>query len=224
MRLLPLLLPILLAACAAPAEAPPVERDYTLVLLHRAGGQATPEVMAGHFENMGRLGREGKLLMAGPLDKGGPTPDVAGIFVLDVPDVLQAEEIASSDPSVKAGVFRMEPHQFCTTADLRGVLARALAASDKRKAEGVTEMTAGMRMYVIVVAHKALAAAQLNGHERTLLAARLAGDWAGRGLWILDAKTLEEARALVADIDTTDGPIDLYPWLGPVELASVREG
>ena len=216
-RLLPLLL---LAACAAPPEPPAVERDYTLVLLRRAEAPSTGEIMAGHMENIGRLAREGKLVLAGPFGKDRPDPELRGLFVLDVPTVAQAEELTRTDPSVQAGVFSMKAYPLATTSDLRGAMARALAADEKRKAEGNTEMTAGMRNYVIVVAHKAMAAADLNHHERTLVAGRLAGDWAGRGLWIMDAQTLDEARALVAHIDTTDGPIDLWPWFGSEELAN----
>jgi uncharacterized protein YciI len=219
-RLLPLLL---LAACAAPPERAAVERNYTLVLLRSAGGAATDAIMTAHHENIDRLAREGKLVLAGPLADDGPDPELRGLFVLDVPTVAQAEEIARTDPAVQAGVFRMNAYPLATTADLRGVAARALAAHEQRKADGQTGMTAGMRKYVIVVAHKVLAGTELTGNERTLVAGRLAGDWAGRALWIMDAQTVAEAQALVAPIYTTTDPIDLYPWFGPVELASLRE-
>ena len=218
-RLLPLLL---LAACTAPPPQAAVERNYTLVLLRSAGATATDAIMAAHLENIGRLAREGKLVLAGPLADDGPDPDLRGLFVLDVPTVAQAEEIARTDPAVQAGVLRMNAYPLATTADLRGVAAHALAAHEQRKADGKTESTAGLRKYFIVVAHKVLTASRLNGDEHTLVAGRLAGDWAGRGLWIMDAQTLGEAQAMVAPIYTTTDPIDLYPWFGPEELASLR--
>ena len=211
--LLPLLL---LAACAAPL-AEPASRDYTLVFLIRDEGASSDAIMAGHFENMGRLAREGQLLVAGPFGKDRPDPAMRGLFIFDVPTVAKAEELTRTDPSVQARVFRMEAIPLSTAADLHGVLARSLAAEEQRKAAGVTEMTAGMRNYVIAIADAQRAGPRLDGDAHTFLGGRLGGERAGRGLWILDAKDLAEAKAIVGDV----GEVQLLPWFGTEEIAAI---
>jgi uncharacterized protein YciI len=218
-----LLLPLLLlAACAAPAADAPAaaSRDYVLVFLIRAEGEPTEAAMAGHFENMGRLAREGQLLVAGPFGRENPEPAMRGLFIFDVPTVAQAEALTATDPSVQAKVFRMEAHELSTGADLRGVLARSLAAEEARKAAGITEMTAGMRSYVIAIADAGRAGPKLDGDPRTFISGRLGGEHSGRGLWILDAKDLAEGQAIVGELGDLGG-VRLLPWFGTDEVAAL---
>jgi len=59
------------------------------------------KLFAGHFANMGRLAKEGKLAFAGPLD-GKPK---RGLFIFAVKTIEEAEELVKTDPTVKAGIF-----------------------------------------------------------------------------------------------------------------------
>ena len=75
--------------------------------------------MAGHLKNIGRLAREGKLLLAGPfLDKG----PFSGIFIFDVTTIEEAKALVSTDPAVQAGMFTMELHPWYGSAALMQVV------------------------------------------------------------------------------------------------------
>jgi uncharacterized protein len=76
------------------------------------------QLIQGHLKNIGRLAKEGKLLLAGPfLDKG----DLAGIFVFNVTTIEEARNLVATDPAVKAGLFDMELHPWYGSAALMEV-------------------------------------------------------------------------------------------------------
>lgn len=85
-------------------------RYYVMAILEKGPNwtaEATPEtkeLLKGHFENMGRLHKEGKLIIAGPLANAG---DAAGIFLLDTADIEEARRWCDSDPAIKAGRFQV---------------------------------------------------------------------------------------------------------------------
>jgi uncharacterized protein YciI len=60
------------------------------------------KLMEGHMNNIGRLAKEGKLLVAGPFEGGG------GIFVLKTTSMKEAQKWLASDPGVKADRWRIE--------------------------------------------------------------------------------------------------------------------
>jgi uncharacterized protein YciI len=60
------------------------------------------KLMKGHFENMGRLHKEGKLIAAGPFANGG------GIFVFKSASREEVEGWIQSDPAVKAKRWDIE--------------------------------------------------------------------------------------------------------------------
>ena len=69
-------------------------------------GDARKEIFAGHFANIGKLGDEGKLVVAGPFGKN----DKAwrGLYIFNATTVEEAEKLVVLDPAVKAGVFEYE--------------------------------------------------------------------------------------------------------------------
>lgn len=72
------------------------------------------QVFAGHFSNMGRLAKEGKLVLAGPFVDGAPK---RGLYIFDVKTVAEAEELVKTDPAVQAGVFDFELTKlYCSAA------------------------------------------------------------------------------------------------------------
>lgn len=72
----------------------------------------TPEVLwlqEAHLANIRRLAREGHLVLAGPfLDDG----NIRGIFIFKVKSQAEAEQLAATDPAVRAGRLKVEIHPW----------------------------------------------------------------------------------------------------------------
>lgn len=76
--------------------------------------QKSKEIFAGHFSNMARMAKEGKLVLAGPFVEGAPK---RGLYIFNVTTIKAAEELVKSDPAVKAGVFEYELTKlYCSAA------------------------------------------------------------------------------------------------------------
>lgn len=69
----------------------------------------------GHFANMGRLAKESKLVLAGPLMEDKPK---RGLFIFNVTTIEEAETLIKTDPAVKAGVFDYELTKYYGSAAL----------------------------------------------------------------------------------------------------------
>jgi uncharacterized protein YciI len=96
-------------------------QSYTLVLMFHDGAPAPPpgDLVPKHVAYLRGLMNDGKLAVAGPF--GAPGADgLFGISIYAAP-VDEATRLASEDPLVKAGFFRLEPHPWLTA---RGVLPR----------------------------------------------------------------------------------------------------
>jgi uncharacterized protein YciI len=106
-------------ATAAPPPEPVREglganmTRYYMVFLRRSGKPAPPgpelrKIMEGHMDNIQRLARERKLLLAGPfMDQSGPG-SLAGIFILATASAEEAHQLVDTDPAVAAGRFTVE--------------------------------------------------------------------------------------------------------------------
>ena len=87
-------------------------RQYVLALLKtgpkdaEVQGEARKALFKGHFDNMERLAKEGKLAVAGPFAD--PEKKYRGLFILAVKTVEEAKALAETDPTVKAGVLVVE--------------------------------------------------------------------------------------------------------------------
>ena len=87
-------------------------RKYVIVFLKtgpndaKVTGDERKALFKGHFDNMNRLAKEGKLAVAGPFAD--PAKVFRGLFILAVPTVEEAKPLAESDPTVKAGVLIVE--------------------------------------------------------------------------------------------------------------------
>ena len=87
-------------------------RQYVLAILKtgpkdgEVQGDARKAVFKGHFDNMGRLAKEGKLAVAGPFAD--PEKKYRGLFIFAVKTVEEAKALAETDPTVKAGVLIVE--------------------------------------------------------------------------------------------------------------------
>jgi uncharacterized protein YciI len=94
-------------------------RHYVLVIL-KTGPKRMPEgkerdaMFAGHFANIGRLAKEGKLAVAGPF-----SDDPAGwrgLFVFAVDDVDEARRLTETDPVIRNGEMVAEYHSWYGSA------------------------------------------------------------------------------------------------------------
>ena len=73
------------------------------------------QLQRAHLDNIRRLAKEGKLVLAGPFMDDG---EVRGIYVFDVRTVEEAEALTASDPSIQAGRLVMELHPWYGSAAL----------------------------------------------------------------------------------------------------------
>ena len=71
------------------------------------------------MEFIGRMAKEGKLVLAGPF---GDDRDVRGIYIFDVKSVAEAQKMVEADPSIKAGLFEVEMRPWYGSAALMEVL------------------------------------------------------------------------------------------------------
>lgn len=94
-------------------------RAYVLVILKTGpkrvpDGDARKAMFAGHFANMERLSREGKLALAGPFSE---DPDGwRGLFVLATDDLEEARRLVATDPVIVNGEMVAEYHRWYGSA------------------------------------------------------------------------------------------------------------
>ena len=77
------------------------------------------QILMAHLKNIGRLAKEGKLVVAGPfLDNG----NFAGVYIFNVTTIEEAKTLTATDPAVKAGVFDMELHPWYGSAAMMQIV------------------------------------------------------------------------------------------------------
>ena len=74
-----------------------------------------PEFQKGHLANITRLAAEGKLVLAGPFFG---NEELRGLFFFNVESVEEAESLTESDPSIQAGILKMEMKEWYGSAAL----------------------------------------------------------------------------------------------------------
>lgn len=87
-------------------------KPYTIVMLTTGsakieGKAKMSELMKGHLNNIRRLAKEGKIVVAGPfLEKN--KENYRGMFIFNTKSKEEAESWVKTDPAVAAGVFGYE--------------------------------------------------------------------------------------------------------------------
>ncbi len=104
------------AAFSQEQKAPVKMKQYYFVMLmsgpNRNQDSATAaNLQKGHMDNMGKMAKDGKLLVAGPFGDNG---NWRGIFILDCATKEEAESLVKEDPAVKAGRLTYEIHPWWT--------------------------------------------------------------------------------------------------------------
>ncbi|HNP23202.1 MAG TPA: YciI family protein [Panacibacter sp.] len=94
---------------------------YSLVILKTGSNNTTDQSLIdslfnGHMQNIGRLAKEGKLVVAGPLQKNDKS--YRGIFILNVKTAEEAKALLETDPAVKSKLLDAEIYGWYGSAAL----------------------------------------------------------------------------------------------------------
>lgn len=137
------LLGLLLLALATPALAqqggfpthdrtqlpPPPEGMQYYYMVHLLSGpvrsqnaEEAAEIQKGHLANIGRLAREGKIILAGPMLDGG---ELRGIFIFNVDTKAEVEELLATDPAIASERLKAEVMCWMGPVQLEGLLEQA---------------------------------------------------------------------------------------------------
>ena len=80
-----------------------------------ASKEETKKLFEGQMENIGKLTKEGKLVVAGPFMKN--DRNYRGIYVFNVETVEEAKTLVATDPAIKANLLEAElTPWYCTAA------------------------------------------------------------------------------------------------------------
>jgi len=105
-------------------------KSYVFVIL-KTGSNTTAEkavrdsLFAGHMENIGRLVKLNKLLVAGPFGKNDKA--YRGLFILNVTTLEEASELLQTDPAIREKLLEPELYKWYGSA----ALSEYLDAADK---------------------------------------------------------------------------------------------
>lgn len=105
-------------------------KKFVFVILKTGSNESTDKVLkdscfTGHMNNINRLVKEKKLILAGPMVKN--EKSYRGIFILDVSTKDEANLLLETDPAIKAKFLEPELYMWYGSA----ALSEYLEASDK---------------------------------------------------------------------------------------------
>ncbi|MDH7448423.1 YciI family protein [Aquimarina sp. 2201CG14-23] len=105
-------------------------KKFVFVILKTGTNKSTDKsfkstCFTGHMNNIARLVKEKKLIVAGPMVKN--EKSYRGIFILDVPTKEEANTLLETDPAIKAKFLEPELYIWYGSA----ALSEYLEASDK---------------------------------------------------------------------------------------------
>ncbi len=100
-------------------------KNYILVLLKTGGNTSVTKVAEdsifhGHLNNIGRLARNGDLVLAGPF--GTNDNNYRGLFVLNVSTFEEAKKLLNTDPAIQAKLLEPEMYLWYGSASLQEIL------------------------------------------------------------------------------------------------------
>ena len=96
-------------------------KNYILVILKTGTSQTIDKTIInnsfkGHLDNITKLVKEGKMIVAGPLGKNANS--YRGIFILNLPTLEEAEKLLHTDPAIKEGLLAFELYNWYGSAAL----------------------------------------------------------------------------------------------------------
>lgn len=219
-----------LGACASSPTASEVRSTWVWIQTGPRDAEVIGDernaAFAGHFSNMARMAENGDLLVAGPLGQAGHRPEHRGVFVLRTDETAKALDIAGTDPSAVAGIFKFEIEPFATADGLHRLTAWHSAALE---ALGTPNPPPGThcRPYVLAEGRPLHGALKLAKAPGVLFCGRIGAGTDQRLLICLDAQDEDQARSLLEDSELEDsGEVqwDMIPWFGTEEITRLRGG
>ncbi len=81
--------------------------------------EESKKLFEGHMANIGKLAKEGKLVVAGPFMKN--DRNYRGIYVFNVETVEEAKKLVETDPAIKANLLEAELTPWYCTAALQEI-------------------------------------------------------------------------------------------------------
>ena len=200
-------------------------RDYVFVFIMTGdAADLTPdeqrEAFGGHFSNMKRMAVAGDLLIAGPFGPPLADADHRGLFVFDAATIEQGMVFADTDPTTKAGVFKLTPHLLTTDEPLTKLHELDMKALEEQGENAPPGSNA--RAYLLASApFDEKLYEEANEAEGVLIAARLHGSGEDESdeilLW-LDAENEEAAKEIAGELD---GEWTLHGWYGSKSVAEL---
>src|SRR5690606_27918726 len=104
------------AALATKLEADDLGmRSFVFVILKTGSNTTTDkdfinQAFRGHLDNINRLVKENKLVVAGPMGKN--ENNYRGIFIFTVSTIEEAQELLKSDPAVESGILEADLYRW----------------------------------------------------------------------------------------------------------------
>ncbi|KAF2342681.1 YciI family protein [Flavobacterium tistrianum] len=84
-----------------------------------ASKEESKKLFEGHMANIGKLAKEGKLVVAGPFMKN--DRNYRGIFIFNVETIEEAKTFIATDPAIKANLLEAELTPWYCTASLQEI-------------------------------------------------------------------------------------------------------
>ena len=82
--------------------------------------EETKKLFEGHMANIGKLAKEGKLVVAGPFMKN--DRNYRGIYIFNVETIEEAQALVATDPAINAKLLEAELTPWYATAALQETL------------------------------------------------------------------------------------------------------
>jgi len=103
-------------------------KSYIFVILKTGTGKIDDkkersEIFRGHLDNISRLVKEGKIVVAGPFMTNNKS--YRGLFIFDVKTIDEVKELLQTNPSIKSGIFETEIFEWYGSAALPEYLKTA---------------------------------------------------------------------------------------------------
>jgi uncharacterized protein len=96
-------------------------KKYVIAFLYRGdhsgdySDEEKAKFQAGHLANINRLASEGLLVLAGPFFG---NEELRGLFFFNVESLEEVEKLTAPDPSIQAGILRIELKEWYASAAL----------------------------------------------------------------------------------------------------------